>query len=118
MENNTKNIKTYKLVEIPINSNGNSANVSVPKHQTFVVGDKYKIITHLVDKIYECKAYIDVVEEVPDACLDLVVMKPISGYFNEGFELSETDCEFLKLEYEKHLLIFPATYNFKKVASY
>ena len=110
----TKNIKTYKLVEIPING-GNSTGLSCPiaPHQTFVIGGKYKIITRVLEKLYECKAYIDVVEENPNECLDIVIMKQIAGPYNHGWPLSKADCEFLKINYESGLLVFPATYDFK-----
>ena len=111
-----KNIKTYKLVEIPINS-GNSTGLSCPlqPHQTFLIGGKYKIITRVLEKLYECKAYIDVVEENPNECLDVVIMKQIDGPYNNGWPLSKADCEFLKINYESGLLVFPATYDFKRV---
>lgn len=109
-----KNIKTYKLVEIPING-GNSTGLTCPiePHQTFIIGGKYKIITRVLEKLYECKAYIDVVEENPNECLDIVVMKQIAGPYNHGWPLSKADCEFLKINYESGLLVFPATYDFK-----
>lgn len=114
MSNTSKNIKTYKLVEIPIN-NGNSTNLSCPikQHQTFIIGEKYKIITRVLEKIYICKAYIDI-EETSNQCLDVVIMKQIGGPYNYGWPLSESDCEFLKIKYEKDLLVFPATYDFKR----
>lgn len=118
MSETTKNIKTYKLIEIPINGNGNSTGLVCPRiqHQTFVVGDKYKIITRVLEKIYECKGYIDMPEENPNQCLDIVIMKQLSGPNHGTWPLSETDCEYLHIEYENGLLVFPATYDFKKLA--
>lgn len=113
----TKNIKTYKLIEIPLNGPEISTSPVCPitPHQTFIIGGKYKIITRVLEKIYECKAYIDVIEENPTECLDIVIMKQIGGFVGTNWPLSETDCEFLHIEYEKNLLAFPATYDFKKV---
>lgn len=113
----TKNIKTYKLIEIPLNDSGVSVCPVCPiqPHQVFKVGDRYKIMSRVLEKIYECRAYIDVIEENPNECLDIVIMKPISGQISRGWTLSETDCEFLHIDYEKNLLVFPATYDFKKV---
>ena len=116
MSDTTKNIKTYKLIEIPLNGSGVSTGPVCPitPHQTFKVGDRYKIMSKVLEKIYECKAYIDVIEENPNECLDIVIMKPISGQISRGWPLTESDCEFLHIEYEKNLLVFPATYEFKK----
>ena len=113
--NTIKNIKTYKLVEIPVNG-GNSINLSCPiqAHQIFTIGGKYKIITRVLEKLYECKAYIDI-EETTNQCMDIVIMKQIGGPYNNGWALSESDCEHLKINYESGLLVFPATYDFKKV---
>lgn len=117
MADNSKNIKTYRLVEIPVNKTGISTGPLCPikPHQVFVIGDKYKIITRVLEKLYVCKAYIDVVKELPGECLDIVVMKQIGGPTGAIWPLSESDCEFLHIEYENGLLAFPATYDFKRV---
>lgn len=117
MADNSKNIKTYRLVEIPVNGTGISAGPLCPikPHQVFVIGDKYKIITRVLEKLYVCKAYIDVVEDLPGECLDIVVMKQISGTTGTIWPLSESDCEFLNIDFEHGLLAFPATYDFKHV---
>lgn len=114
VSNTTKNIKTYKLVEIPVNKPSVPTGPVCPlqPHQIYNIGGKYKIITKFLEKLYECKAYIDV-EETTQQCLDIVVMKQIGGPYNSGWPLSENDCEFLKIEYESGLLVFPATYDFK-----
>lgn len=113
----TKNIKTYRLVEIPINGNSISTQPACPlkPHQTFNIGAHYKIATRILEKIYECKAYIDVIEENPNECLDLVIMKQIAGPYTISWPLTESDCEFLHIDYENGLLVFPATYDFKLV---
>ena len=120
MADNSKNIKTYRLVEIPVNGTGISASPLCPikKHQVFNVGDHYKIVTRVLEKIYECKAYIDVVEENPNSCLDIVIMKQIAGPCGMTWALSESDCEFLHIKYENGLLVFPATYDFKKISDF
>lgn len=117
MADNSKNIKTYRLVEIPVNRTGISAGPLCPvkPHQVFVIGDKYKIITRVLEKLYVCKAYIDVIEDLPGECLDIVVMKQIGGTTGAIWPLSESDCEFLHIDYENGLLAFPATYDFKRV---
>lgn len=111
------NIKTYKLVEIPVNGPVISAGPVCPikPHQIYDVGAKYKIVTRALEKLFECKAYIDVIEENPNECLDIVVMKQIGGPVYTVWPLSEKDCEFLNIKYEKGLLVFPAAYDFKKV---
>ena len=117
MTDNSKNIKTYRLIEIPVNGTGISVSPLCPSkpHQVFVVGDKYKIITRVLEKLYVCKAYIDVIKENPNSCLDIVIMKQIAGPCGMTWPLSESDCEFLHIEYEHGLLAFPATYDFKRV---
>jgi len=111
------NIKTYKLVEIPINGIGVSTSpaCSIPPHQIYVIGAKYKIVSRVLEKLFECKAYIGVIEKNPNECLDIVVMKQLGDSTYSSWPLSEKDCEFLNIEYEKGLLVFPATYDFKKV---
>lgn len=117
MADTIKNIKTYKLVEIPLNGEPISTNLSCPlqPHQVFNIGAHYKIVTKVFEKLFECKAYVDVAEETPDTCLDVVIMKQIAGPYNNGWPLTKSDCEFLNIKYEKDLLVFPATYDFKLV---
>lgn len=114
--NVNNNIKTYKLVEITANAATSTGPVCPLKpHQTFNIGGKYKIITRVLEKLFVCKAYIDVLEENPNICLDVVIMKQIGGPGGTLWTLSESDCEFLHIEYENGLLVFPASYDFKAV---
>ena len=116
----TGKFRTYKLVEIPISSSAKQEIASAAlscgmNHDKFIIGELYKIVTKAIDKTYKCVAYIDVPEENPEERLDVVVMKQVAGPISMIWPLSEDDCEFLHINYEKGLLVFPASYNFKKL---
>ena len=112
----SKGYRTYKLVEIPVNGQPISTNLSCGlNHQKFIIGNLYKISTKVIEREFKCVAYIDVTEENPEECLDIVVMKQTNGPLSMIWPLSEDECEFLHIEYQNGLLVFPATYNFKSV---
>lgn len=114
-ETNRPSYTTYRLVEITSTKPEDVVVPVVPQHQLFVIGKTYKITSKVLEKTFLCKAYIDVVEENDSECLDVVVMKQLSGPFTDIWSLTEADCEYLHIDYEQGLLVFPATYKFELV---
>ena len=63
-------------------------------------------------RVYQCKGICKEIKTIP---LDAVVMKLVEGAEDTIFSLTRQDCQFLNLEFEPQLQLFPSNFGWKEV---
>ena len=63
-------------------------------------------------RVYQCKGICGDIRGIP---LDAVVMKLVEGVEDTIFSLTRQDCQFLNIDFEPQLQLFPSKFAWKKV---
>lgn len=105
-------------IELVDHTNMGVVNEDVDGTVMFKVGDYYTLSSVACDgfegktKTYELVAIVD---KFYDVDIDSVVVKQVDGDKGTVFTLSKNDCNFLGIDYEKGLQMFPISLNWKHV---
>ena len=85
---------------------------------TFIIGEKYSLKGvscegfEMPEKVYELVAIHD---EFDGINMSSLIVKQVSGDQDKIFTLSKNDCEYIGIEYEKGLQLFPKHLNWVRV---
>ena len=88
------------------------------KTPLFIKGEKYSLKGVACDgfdmpeKVYEL---VGVVDEFDGIKIDSVIVKQLSGDKDQIYTLSKIDCDYLNIEFENGLQLFPKTLNWERV---